>query len=297
MNLTEEGKDSTSPSKKERDSTVSPTSRATRILQFSPVTTGDDASVSKVKQYQFVYETLGLNRYSHSSKVNAEEFLKNLLRQRGYPSVKSPAINSEYKRPIRPIEMESYTKSLIVAIGDNDFSKLIDIYKEQHHLLACNRFGESTLHLAARKSSHRVVRFILEVEDSPIMIDDYGRSALTDAMWAVTPSFAVIELLMSKYPELISLVDVRGFTPLSYVRQEHVFKVCLFLYSKRDQYWPLTGGCQENVNNATMSTAGQKRKLHRDTEETESRDVIHPPIKKGTGVLDDFSFHSLATAK
>jgi hypothetical protein len=292
-----------SPSIAERPASLSPISQATRILQFSPVGTGDDNTANE-EQYKYIYETLGLNRFSHSAKVNADEFLKNLLRQRGYATLKSPAIQSEYKRPIQPHELESYSKALITSIGNNDFSNLADIYRTQSHLLACNRFGESTLHLAARKSNHRVVRFILEVEDCPIMIDDYGRSPLTDAMWAVSPSFAVIELLMNKYPELISLTDVRGFTPLSYIRQEHVFRLCLFLYSKRDQYWPISGDeKQEQVSRVVEhkvsgSTGGLKRKLHcEDKSSAPNTSTDQPPTKLATGVLNKFKFRSLTTAK
>jgi hypothetical protein len=84
------------------------------------------------------------------------------------------------------------------------------------------------------------VELIFKTEaGSPLVIDDYGRSPLSDAMWAILPSVAIIELLLDYAIDLLYLTDVRGFTPLDYIRKEHILQLCLFLYSKRENYWPL----------------------------------------------------------
>mmetsp|Transcript_3159 Transcript_3159/g.5608 ORF Transcript_3159/g.5608 Transcript_3159/m.5608 type:complete len:340 (+) Transcript_3159:34-1053(+) len=232
-------------------------------LRFSPIMNDKVANNTEEKMFQHVYKNLGLCNFCPANEINADIFLTNLLRHRGYSTEQKPAMSSKYKRPIKKCESDLYNRELLNAISDNDLLKLADIYRSKKHLLASNCYGESTLHLAARKSNHKVVRFILEVEESPIMIDDYGRSPLTDAMWAVSPSFAVIEQLVTKFPDLISLTDVRGHTPLNYLRREHVFRVCLFLYSKRDTYWPA-----RESSAAAAETASAQQTLKKDEEQT-----------------------------
>lgn len=251
------------------------------------------AKCTEEKMFQQVYRSLGLCIFSPASEMNAETFLINLLRHRGYDVKLNPAMSSTYSRPILQSETDLYSKELLRAISVNNFPKLVDIYQKRKHLLASNRYGESTLHLAAQKSNHRVVRFILETEENPIIMDDYGRSPLTDAMWAVSPSFVVIEQLVTKYPDLLFLTDVRGHTPLNYLQPEHVFRVCLFLYSKRNVFWPteqsppVAGELRSAKQTIKKEVDGQvlgateERKRKREYEETEptsSRLIRPPPI-------------------
>jgi hypothetical protein len=212
------------------------------LLRYVPVVVVDSKTntLSEVEIDQNSYKELGLNNLCPANDICVETFLTNLLELRGYTFEKKPAMHSQHKRPIHHVELQSYTKDLIAAIGDNNISALNDLHENQgRHIFACNRFGESTLHIAARKSHSAIVEMILKTEESSLMIDDYGRSPLCDAMWAIAPSMCIMEQLLDKSLDLLFLTDVRGFTPLNYIRKENIFKVCLFLYSKRDEYWPI----------------------------------------------------------
>ena len=205
---------------------------------------GDDAHQEEPEEKEFrcVYQKLNLERLSPLGDMCAETFLSNLLRHRGYSYQKSPALASPFKRAIKQHEIQSYSKDLLTAISANNIPFLKDLCDKQKHILACNRFGESTLHIAARKAFPQIVQLIMKSElksESPLTIDDYGRSPLSDALWAITPCFSIIEQLLDYSIDLLYLTDVRGCTPLGYLREEHVCKLCLFFYSRRDKYWPL----------------------------------------------------------
>lgn len=199
----------------------------------------DSDSDSEMKGFQYVYEKLKLARLCPVSDMCAETFLINLLKRRGYIFQKSSALTSPFNRPIKQHEIQNYSNTLINAISGNDLVFLRNILDMKKHILACNQIGESTLHIAARNSCHQIVQLILKSEESPVTIDDYGRSPLNDALWAISPSFSVIEQLLDHSVDLLFLTDVRGFTPLNYVRKEYVFKLCLFFYSRREKYWPV----------------------------------------------------------
>jgi hypothetical protein len=188
--------------------------------------------------YRHIYEQLNLNEICPSNEICPETFFRNFVNKRGYTFCKKPALESSLNRPVQPHELESYNKELLAAVAANDISTLIDRCRRKIPVLACNKFRESTLHFAARNSLYQVAEIIINSVQNPIIIDDYGRSPLTDAIWAVSPNFAIIERLLDHSLELLQLTDVRGFTPLNYVREEHVFKLCLFFYSRREKYWP-----------------------------------------------------------
>ena len=210
-------------------------------LTSVPGPVGGDIDEYEMKQFQYVYEKLRLDQLCPVNEMCAETFLINLLKRRGHSFVKRSAFESPFKRPIRSHEIENYSKDLLNAISGNDIAFVQDLCRKQKRINACNQVGESTLHMAARKSCHQIVNLILksEEEKSPLMIDDYGRSPLTDALCAISPSFSVIEQLLDHSVDLLYLTDDQGFTPLNYVRKEYVIKLCLFFYSRREKYWPL----------------------------------------------------------
>jgi hypothetical protein len=189
--------------------------------------------------YQFIYEKLQLNHLCPSNDMCVETFLRRLLEVRGYEFCKRSALTSSLNRAPRQVERTSYCKELLKAVATNDVPELNRRVEQKEQILACNRYGESTLHFAARHSHHEAAQLIFKNEENPILIDDYGRSPLVDAMWAISPSFVIIEKLLDYSTELLQLTDVRGFTALNYVRKEHIFKFCLFFYSRREKYWPL----------------------------------------------------------
>lgn len=88
---------------------------------------------------------------------------------------------------------------------------------------ACNRFGESLIHMACRRGDVNVVSFLLIEARIDINVrDDFGRSCLHDAAWTAEPNFAVMDALLDHAPAALLLSeDVRGHTPFHYARKEH----------------------------------------------------------------------------
>lgn len=102
---------------------------------------------------------------------------------------------------------------------------------------ACNKFGESLIHLACRRSSYEIVDFLVQHNPAGLLVDDYGRTPLHDACWSPEPRFDVVALIMDRYLSLIRHRDKRGNTPLHYVRREHWHLWCAFLQSQKEIYW------------------------------------------------------------
>mmetsp|Transcript_2047 Transcript_2047/g.2872 ORF Transcript_2047/g.2872 Transcript_2047/m.2872 type:complete len:153 (+) Transcript_2047:367-825(+) len=120
-------------------------------------------------------------------------------------------------------EMEAYDNDVISAIRNRDINTLRRMKKEGRSLNACNRFGESLLHMACRRGFPDVVQFLITEGEARITVkDDYGRTPLHDACWTPTPNYEVMEVLLSVIePSMLLTEDVRGHTPFDYSRREH----------------------------------------------------------------------------
>mmetsp|Transcript_4471 Transcript_4471/g.11533 ORF Transcript_4471/g.11533 Transcript_4471/m.11533 type:complete len:764 (-) Transcript_4471:353-2644(-) len=119
--------------------------------------------------------------------------------------------------------VEAYQNiELLAAVRRRDLVKLREIAAEHRSaggtMDACNRFGESILHLACRKGSLDVVELLLEECGCSLLVrDDYGRTVLHDACWTVHPPWELLKLILKKAPLLWRVSDVRGHLALQYV--------------------------------------------------------------------------------
>lgn len=127
---------------------------------------------------------------------------------------------------------------------------------------ACNRFGESIVHLACRRSSTAIVEFLIQHGGDVTEVDDYGRSALHDACWRAEPRFDIVALIMDVNPELIRCCDRRGATPLQYVRKEHWVYWCAFLFFQKDKYWPWKKTEEMATATSTVTSAVDEAQTH-----------------------------------
>jgi len=124
--------------------------------------------------------------------------------------------------------VEAYQNiELLTAVRRRDLVTLKKIAEENRAsgstMNACNRFGESILHLACRKGSLDVVQLLVGSSNnegcgcSLLLRDDYGRTVLHDACWTVNPPWELIKLILRKAPVLWRVSDVRGHLALQYV--------------------------------------------------------------------------------
>ena len=140
---------------------------------------------------------------------------------------------------ITPEHIEGYQTDLIAAIRNDDVDALRQLYESGRTLQACNKFGESVVHMACRRGSTEIVRFLLEVAGVCVRLrDDYGRTPLHDALWTQKPEFDCVEIILRACPDLLLVTDKRGFTPLSYVRRDHWVFWCEFLERNQDIVLP-----------------------------------------------------------
>lgn len=106
-----------------------------------------------------------------------------------------------------------------------------------YSLSACNRFSESIVHMACRRSSIDVIKFLIDNGADITIADDYGRTPLHDACWRPEPCFDIVALLLNHNLDLLRYQDVRGFIPLHYVREEHWLQWCAFFFNQIEKYW------------------------------------------------------------
>lgn len=156
--------------------------------------------------------------------ISPVEFLRTLLNNNGTVSYQDQQSydGSFFTKPNED-EIASYDIDVVDAIRTRDIEKLRTFHKEGKSMNACNRFGESLLHMCCRRGDTELVKFLVEEIRVRLNIkDDYGRTPLHDACWTPTPNFEIMEVIMKASDTSMLLApDVRGHTPFDYARREH----------------------------------------------------------------------------
>mmetsp|Transcript_2548 Transcript_2548/g.5477 ORF Transcript_2548/g.5477 Transcript_2548/m.5477 type:complete len:274 (-) Transcript_2548:71-892(-) len=166
---------------------------------------------------------------STSSLINQNElcpydFIQHMIDEdanQDPPISTNPLHESEFL-PLTNDQINAFNTLVVTAVRTSDVITLRKLLSQGQDLRCGNRFGESLLHIACRRSTAEVVSFLLnDANVSPRIKDDYGRTPLHDACWRGTPDYKVVELLLSKEPRLAFVKDVRGHKPFQYARREH----------------------------------------------------------------------------
>lgn len=134
-------------------------------------------------------------------------------------------------------QVSHYDHALLGAIRENNVRQLSDLMTSGKCMTACNKFSESILHMACRRSTPEVVAFLTAHGASLEAVDDYGRTPLHDACWRAETDFALVTFILDHNSELLRCVDDRGATPLDYVREQQWPEWRDFLRRKADTYW------------------------------------------------------------
>jgi ankyrin repeat protein len=136
-----------------------------------------------------------------------------------------PKDEQVHSRPstVDPDKFEPYDMETVQAIRNNDVSKLRLLLEKGKCFDACNRNGETLLHLACRRGDVKTVKFLLEEACVQADVcDDMGRNILHDVCWRPTPDLELMAtLIRTLLPETLIAQDRRGHTPFDYVRREH----------------------------------------------------------------------------
>ena len=112
---------------------------------------------------------------------------------------------------------------------------------------ACNKFSESIIHMACRRSEFEIVEFIIANGGDISIVDDYGRTVLHDACWRSEARFDIATMILDFKIDLLFQLDARGFPPLQYVPQELWIHWCAYLFHQKEKYWPIKEGSLEGA--------------------------------------------------
>lgn len=203
-----------------------PLSRKRKLSDSTPsITAADAASVSPTQRRRVVRIVARNNDQDRNdSAVDPNVSLLSMLRSQGVDGseISPEKANAFFDDVITDAQLEAYDAEVLRAIRDSDLHSLRSFYQSNRPLQCSNRFGESLLHLACRKSLSSVVQFLVYEAGVPLNVrDDMGRSPLHDAFWSPTVNYELVDLILNKCPDLLLLSDKRGHTPLNYARKHH----------------------------------------------------------------------------
>lgn len=117
-------------------------------------------------------------------------------------------------------DYSSYQEDVLKALRSRNIDKLRVLIKSGRSLQCCNRFGESLMHMACRRSFDDVVKFLITEAGVSVRVkDDLWRTPLHDAFWTAEPNKNLIKILLNEEPSLLFISDKRGHTPLDYCRK------------------------------------------------------------------------------
>eukprot|EP00980_Cylindrotheca_fusiformis_P017967 scaffold5707_cov112-Cylindrotheca_fusiformis.AAC.6 len=150
-------------------------------------------------------------------------------------------VEKQLKAPTKEM-ISSYTMEVSKAVRDNDLERLRKLRDSGAMMNCCNKFGDTLLNIACRRSHTRIVKFLIEEANVPLYCrDDQGRVALHDALWTSQANLEIVEMLLKRAPELALLPDKRGHTPFDYARQNNWGQWIRFL-SEQNALFPQSTG-------------------------------------------------------
>ncbi|CAB9519261.1 ANK [Seminavis robusta] len=131
-----------------------------------------------------------------------------------------------------------YDMELSRAVRMCDLDKMRELHNAGKSFDACNRFGESLLHMACRRGDARVVKFLIEEAKVQVDVtDDFGRTVLHDACWTGSVHTDVMDVLITAVPpEFWVTEDKRGHTPFDYAPRKDWGPWLRYLRSKQGQF-------------------------------------------------------------
>lgn len=185
-----------------------------------------------------------MRRTGHKAKDispdSPQAFLENELKARGYSTKQYNTIETGYYCNPNPLQLASYGRIVTKAMYRPDNTKgLGDLLTCGISPNACNKFGESIVHLVSRRGHRDLLLMLIDSGASLKISDDYGRTPLHDACWQSVPNFPTVRLILEADRHLVNLKDVRGTTPLAYVKPQNFAKWINFLKSVMDEFWPV----------------------------------------------------------
>ena len=120
-------------------------------------------------------------------------------------------------------DMDNYDMETATAIRTSDMETLQRLHDEGQSFDQCNRSGETLLHLACRRSSIQVVRFLIHTALIKVDVqDDMGRTVLHDICWrsGKANTDLMMTLIQVVSPGILLAEDARGHSCFDFCRKE-----------------------------------------------------------------------------
>lgn len=167
---------------------------------------------------------------------NPQQSLESIASELGFASKCHSYQQVEHFFETMPRDLEAWNFEVLAAVRNGDVDQLRAFHQEGRNLKCSNKFGETLMHVACRKTLVSVVRFLVREVGMPVNIhDDTGRTPLHDAFWTPEPNEELIDLMLSHCPDLLFVQDKRGHCPLQYSRQSHWETWNSYLQSRKEQ--------------------------------------------------------------
>lgn len=170
--------------------------------------------------------------FSSNNSVSPEHLLADVMAELGnpHPCYRSSFEMDNYFLDPTDEQIAAYDNTITSAVRSGDIAQMRRLMDEGHIMHCSNRFGETILHIACRRGSLRMIKFLMEEGGASIRVrDDLGRTVLHDACWTAKPALDVMQYLIQNDPQLITVMDKRGSSPLGYARRDHWDLWCDFL--------------------------------------------------------------------
>jgi hypothetical protein len=176
------------------------------------------------------------------TQLSPQQYLEDKLNERGYSTKRVNVLDTGYYREPTPLQIASYDvhvlKMIVLHVHYGSSKGLHDVLSCGISPDACNKYGESLVHRVCKAGNKKLLQVFLDHGASVQFANDYGRTPLHEACSATKPRFDLFEQVLKRDPHLIFLTDVRGATPLSYIRMEHYDPWIRQLEAILDVYWP-----------------------------------------------------------
>jgi Ankyrin repeats (3 copies) len=196
-------------------------------------------------------------------QMSPQEHLDALLRDRGY-TVTSRHNSGKIGRASLPDEApcEAHYDTHIVDIVKRDNPEpLRALLAQGIKQNPCNSLGESIANLACRLGSINILKVLIDAGCDTKTSDTHGRTCLHEACRAPQANWAILELILRRHIEWLSVIDEYGLPPLDYVDEKQWDDWVQFLTSKADEYFPKTSAINNQSGMVDIETdaAGKKR--------------------------------------
>ena len=113
--------------------------------------------------------------------MSPQAHLDVLIHARGYSTRRYRTLQTGYYSKPSEYQQASYHVNIVKLLRTNEIDKLRSIIESGISPNPCNAYGESLVHMVARRGNHDILRMMLECGTSIQVSDDYGRTPLHDA--------------------------------------------------------------------------------------------------------------------